>query len=101
MEKTLSRKMTRCWMAFMWATLFFGVVLFLTEGAIGSVPLIACVVIGAVLMLITNRCPHCKASFRGGSWEKANAGYCQKCGNLMEYDDTVARRNRKKEEYEE
>ena len=100
MEKTLSRKLTRCWMAFMWATLFFGVVLFLTDGGVGSILTIACIVIGTVLLLITNRCPRCKAPFRGGSWDKPNAGYCRKCGKLMEYDDTVARRNRKKENYE-
>ena len=100
MEKALSRKLTRWWMAFMWATLFFAVLLFLTDGGVGSVLTLICFVIGVVLLLITNRCPHCKTFFRGGSWDKADAGYCNKCGNLMEYDDTVARRNRKKEEDE-
>ena len=100
MEKTLSRKKTRWGMAFMWAAVFFAVVMLLTGGAIGSILAIACVVLGAIMMLITNRCPHCKTTFRGGSWDKPHAGYCNKCGKLMEYDDTVARRNRKKEEYE-
>lgn len=101
MEKTLSRKLTRCWMAFMWASLFFALLLLFTSGGAGSLMTIRCLVIGAVLMVITNRCPHCKEGFRGGSWDKPHAGYCNKCGKLMEYDDTVAQRNRKKEQYEE
>ena len=40
-----------------------------------------------ILMLSTNRCPHCGAYFRGLYWSKPNAGYCRKCGELLEFDD--------------
>ena len=35
---------------------------------------------------------YCGTFFRGGEWSKPHAGYCNKCGKLMEYDDTVAER---------
>ena len=97
MEKTLNRKLTRCWMIFMTLAIFFFVFLFVSGGAVeffllGS----ACMVISAVLMLIANSCPHCGNGFRGGSWSKPHAGYCNKCGKLMEYDDSVAERERRR-----
>ena len=49
-----------------------------------SVPLfLACV----ILMLSTNRCPHCGAHFRGLYWSKPDAGYCRECDELIEFDD--------------
>ena len=98
MGKTLNRKLTRWWMLFMTLAIFFFVFLFFSDG--GAVVFyllgIVCVVIGAVLMMISNRCPYCKTMFRGGEWSKPNAGYCNKCGKLMEYDDTVAERERRR-----
>ena len=98
MEKTLNRKLTRWWMAFMAGSLFFILFLFVSGGGavVFSVLSIACLVIGVILLLIANRCPHCGNGFRGGSWSKPHAGYCNKCGKLMEYDDTVAERERRR-----
>ena len=98
MEKTLNRKLTRWWMTFMAATLFFMLFLAVSGGGavLCAILSIACLVMGAILMLIANRCPHCGNGFRGGSWSKPHAGYCNKCGKLMEYDDTVTERERRR-----
>ena len=94
MEKTLNRKLTRWWMFMMALGIFFFVFLFFSNGGavvfylLGS----ACLVIGCILMMIANSCPYCKTMFRGGEWSKPHAGYCNKCGKLMEYDDSVAER---------
>ena len=103
MKKTLNRKLTRCWMFFMTLAIFFFVFLFVSKGGavVFAVLFIACLVIGGILMMIANRCPYCKTMFRGGGWSKPHAGYCNKCGKLMEYDDTVAEREyRRKPEQE-
>ena len=99
MEKTLNRKLTRWWMAFMAATLFFLLFLVVSGGGavLCAILSIACLVIGTVLMMIANRCPYCKTMFRGGEWSKPNAGYCNKCGKLMEYDNSVAERESERE----
>ena len=98
MQKTLNRKLTRWWMAFMALAIFF--VLFPLFGGgsaeVFSLLAVACMVIGVILMLIANRCPHCDEAFRYGSWSKPHAGYCNKCGKLMEYDDTVAEREHRR-----
>ena len=99
MEKTLNRKLTRLWMTFMAGSLFFMLFLLVSEGGAGIFAFlsIACLVMGAILMMIANRCPHCGNGFRGGEWSKPHAGYCNKCGKLMEYDDTVAERERRRD----
>ena len=33
------------------------------------------------------KCPHCGTHFRGLDPSKPNAGYCRKCGKLMEFDE--------------
>ena len=42
---------------------------------------------GVILVLITNRCPHCGEHFRGIYWSKPNAGHCVKCGKIIVFDD--------------
>ena len=32
------------------------------------------------------KCPHCGTHFRGLNASKPDAGYCRKCGKLMEFD---------------
>lgn len=46
-------------------------------------------VIWLILFLTTNRCPYCGEHFRGFRWSEPSAGYCRKCGKLMEYDDAI------------
>lgn len=41
---------------------------------------------GLLLFFMSNRCPHCGATFRDSYWSKPDAGYCNKCGKKMEYD---------------
>lgn len=50
---------------------------------------LAALIAGSVVMLRTNRCPHCGEVFRGLHWSKPTAGYCNKCGRLIEFDDTA------------
>ncbi len=42
--------------------------------------------VGSIMLLLTNRCPYCGDIFRGLSWSKPDAGYCRKCGKKIEYD---------------
>ncbi len=46
-------------------------------------------IVWLILFLTTNRCPHYGEHFRGLYWSKPSAGYCRKCGRLMEYDDSI------------
>lgn len=41
-----------------------------------------------VLLFTANRCPACGEYFRGIFWSKPTAGYCRKCGKLIEFDDS-------------
>lgn len=45
-------------------------------------------VIASVLLITTNRCPNCGASFRGVYWSK-EAGFCSKCGKKIYFDDEI------------
>ena len=49
-----------------------------------SLPLL---LIGGYLRFLSGRCPYCGQVFRGLFWSSPDAGYCVKCGNLMEFDD--------------
>lgn len=40
-----------------------------------------------ILLFTANRCPFCGELFRGIYWSKSTAGYCRKCGKLIEFDD--------------
>lgn len=46
-------------------------------------------IVWLILFLTTNRCPYCGQHFGGIYWSKPSAGYCRKCGNLIEYDDSI------------
>ena len=43
--------------------------------------------ISILILLLSNRCPYCNEPFRGVYWSKSDAGYCKKCGKLIEFDD--------------
>ena len=94
MQYTLSRKLTRLWMVFMAAALASALMLFFSYGF--AVLVLVFTFVGAALRFKADRCPYCGAGFSGGSWSKPNAGYCNKCGKLMEYDDAVAERERRR-----
>lgn len=34
-----------------------------------------------------SKCPYCGTHFRGMDASKPDAGYCRKCGKLMEFDE--------------
>ena len=99
MEKTLNRKLTRWSKVFLLADAVYSIFAVFTGSSMVVFALIFAVLtaIGVVLMLTANRCPYCKTIFRGGSWFQPHAGYCNKCGKLMEYDDTVAEREAERE----
>ena len=93
MQKTLKRKTFRWYWATMRTCLFFAVLLLFTGPQLLILAAILFfLIVGTVLLFCANRCPYCGTFFRGGGWSKPHAGYCNKCGKLMEYDDTVAER---------
>lgn len=42
--------------------------------------------VGSIMLLLTNRCPDCGFSIRELFWSKPHAGYCRNCGKKIEYD---------------
>ena len=93
MQKTLKRRLTRWYRAMMGISLLFS--LFPLFPGPQLLPLFAFLfflLVATALMFRANLCPYCGTFFRGGEWSKPHAGYCNKCGKLMEYDDTVAER---------
>ncbi len=93
MKKRISRKKTRLCIVLLAAfAVVFLVGAFIISTALGLG--IALMIVSAVLLignfillLSTNRCPHCGAVFRGLRWSKPTAGYCSSCGKRMEFDD--------------
>ena len=94
MQYTLSRKLTRLWMVFAAAALISALMMFFSYGFL--VLALVFTFAGVALKSKANRCPYCGNGFPYGSWSKPHAGYCNKCGKLMEYDDSVAERERRR-----
>lgn len=94
MQYTLNRKLTRWWMMFAAAAIFSALMTFLSYGFL--VLTLVFTLVGVALKSKANRCPYCGNGFPYGSWSKPHAGYCNKCGKLMEYDDSVAERERRR-----
>ena len=93
MQKTLKRRLTRWYLVMMWTCVLFAMLLLFTGPQLLILAAILFfLIVGFILIVCANRCPYCGEFFRDGSWSKPSAGYCNKCGKLMEYDDTVAER---------
>jgi len=87
MKKYISRTKNRT--AFVLMAAFMVLVLLgylLQNGVLMSISL-PLLIAATVLMLSANRCPYCGEVFRGLYWSKPNAGYCRKCGKMLEFDD--------------
>ena len=97
MQKTLKRKAFRWCRAMLSISLAFSLFpLFPDPPLLPLFAFLFFLIVGTILMFYANRCPYCGTFFRGGEWSKPHAGYCNKCGRLMEYDDTVAEREYRK-----
>lgn len=87
MKKYVSRKKTRAALIL----LFTIAVLDVVGVLFSNIPLVliamALLIPFAILDLSANRCPHCGAFFRDRYWSKPTAGYCNKCGEVIEFDD--------------
>ena len=87
MKKYVSRRKNRAALILLVSftvLLFVGYILSNRVIMLISLPLfISCI----ILIFSTNHCPHCGEFFRGLYWTKPNAGYCSKCGKLIEFDD--------------
>lgn len=47
------------------------------------------VVIGIIVLAFTQRCPRCGQFFNASPFWWGRLGYCRKCGNRLEYDQSV------------
>ena len=93
-QKTLKRKRTRLAKILLWAAIISYLLMTLFDFAtIFDVVAFFCLPAGLILLELSNRCPYCGKRARTIEWSKPDAGNCKKCGKLMEYDDTVAKRN--------
>jgi hypothetical protein len=85
--KKVSRKKNRL------AIVMYGVFLFamVLGGLVASIPIMLFALlpfaVGTFLYLTGNKCPHCGSAFRGLYWSKPNAGYCNKCGKIIAFDE--------------
>lgn len=87
MKKYVSRKRTRIAIILLVLFTISAFFICITRSSIMFLISMIFFVPAAVLMIRTNRCPYCGEEFRGLYWDKSNAGYCRKCGQLIEFDD--------------
>lgn len=87
MKKYVSRKGNRAAIVLMVSCAVFFFLGKLTNKKTPFLVSIALILAVGVIMLRINRCPYCGEGFRGLYWEKRTAGYCRKCGKLIEFDD--------------
>ena len=86
MKKRVSRRKNRVALLLLVAFAFVVVTGYLCASGpvmLASLPLLLA---GAAVMLTVNRCPNCGEHFRGLYWARENAGYCSRCGELIEFD---------------
>ena len=87
MKKYVSRAKNRAALVLLYAFLVFILVGYMLSNRAIMLVSLPLLIAGIVLMFTANRCPYCKAYFRGLYWKKPNAGHCVKCGKLIEFDD--------------
>ena len=87
MKKYVSRAKNRVAMVLLYSFLFLVLVGFMLSNRVVMLISLPVLIAGVILMFSANRCPHCGEYFRGLYWSKANAGHCNKCGNIIEFDD--------------
>ena len=87
MKKYISRAKNRLAQVLLYAFLFLMLVGYISSNRVIMLISLPSFLAGVILMFSTNRCPYCGEYFRGLYWSKPNAGYCVKCGKLIEFDD--------------
>lgn len=90
MEPKISRKKAKAVSVLLWIAVVLCVVGIIISGRTGNafpmLVLLAFTFYVAYRMDKVCRCPHCGTHFRGLDPSKPDAGYCRKCGKLMEFD---------------
>ena len=84
MKKGVSRVKNRLIVGLIIVFLILFLFGFMTKSSVLMYPF----VIASILLITTNRCPNCGASFRGVYWSK-EAGFCSKCGKKIYFDDEI------------
>ena len=87
MKKYISRAKNRLAQVLLYSFLFLMLVGYISSNRVIMLISLPSFLAGVMLMFSTNRCPYCGEYFRGLYWSKPNAGYCVKCGKLIEFDD--------------
>ena len=87
MKKYVSRAKNKLALVLLYAFLVLMLVGYISSNRVIMLISVPLLIAGVILMLSANHCPHCGAYFRGLYWSKPNAGYCVKCGKIIEFDD--------------
>lgn len=93
MKKYVSRRKNKAAIVLLWSFLLIFILGYLTSTQVIMLIAVPLFIVAVILMFTANRCPHCGAAFLGLYWSEPDAGYCNACGNLIEFDDS-------EEEYE-
>jgi len=87
MKKYVSRTKNRVALVLLYSFLFLFLAGYILSNQVIMLIAVPLFIASIILMFSTNRCPHCGEFFRGLYWSKSNAGYCRKCGKIIEFDD--------------
>ena len=87
MKKYVSRRKNRVTLILVFSFTFLLLVGYVLSNRVIMLISVPLFIASVILMFSTNRCPYCGEYFRGLYWSKPNAGYCSKCGKLIEFDD--------------
>ena len=87
MEPKISRKQAKQSGVFLTIAIIINLISIMVMNTAFMICALILIFIAAYIWDKTNRCPHCGTHFRGSFAAEPNAGYCRKCGKLMEYDE--------------